>query len=129
MKEVALEYHNCASSSRIARLVQEIKLARHAIEEERLALAKQCSIYESEERSKLFLSNVTKLSCDEASSELKSSGLACRTNKTLNFYLIDSEQYPNFILKLGYSSKDYRPNSNVAVIIDPRVKSFIFPSV
>lgn len=107
------------------------------MEKERLKIGNQCSLYESEEHCYHSLKNVTKLvhptldqSCSFSSENLvepKFRGLGCRTNQSLNFYLLDSEQYPNYVSKLGHSSKNYLLKSNIAMIVDPEVAYFSFP--
>lgn len=123
VREVALDYNNCGSSPRMARLIQEIQTQREKLEAARLSLENQCSVFEKPIcRS---TSNVSSLlvetSCWPPSTTiprtlpLSIQGLACKTNRTLNFFLMDSDQYPNYLRQLG----DLRPD--VAVIIDPQV--------
>lgn len=142
MKELALDYNNCAFSPRIARLIQEIQRQRHIMETSRLEFEKKCSIFQME---KQCCKNNTALCTDpiytdtDASSVINGEeicafishstnmpqfqGLSCRTNRSLNFFIMDSDHYPDFLTKLGYSPKRSQQNPNVAFIIDPKVIS------
>lgn len=131
---MALDYNNCVSSHRISRLVQEIKHQRELMEVARLTQEKKCSIFGAD---KYCITNynmsITKdalFSVEEMcwpSSRPPSSilnpiqGLGCRTNRSLNFFLIDSKQYPQFLHNLGYTANQLRLNANVALIVDPKV--------
>lgn len=136
MKEIAFDYNNCAFSPRIARLIKEIKSQRYAMETSRLAFEKQCSIFEIERKCRfsntsLYINpsvtsdDIIENTCGFSfeSTLFKFQGLGCRTNRSLNFFAINSNQYPNFLINLGYSSKLIRQNANVALIIDPQVLS------
>lgn len=140
MKEVALEYNNCASSPRVRKLIQEIRQERFAAETSKLALQKRCSINEKEIRSAnttfacMELTTVWKEEWNNSDNcitpyhmqfEYNFSGLSCRTNRSLNFLTIDTELYPHFLNKLGYSLKEVRQNPNAFFIIDPKVILFI----
>ena len=149
IKELALDYNNCAFSPRIARLVQEIQRQRYIMETSRLAFEKKCSIHERERHClanntsvcgnspvvPADANSVEKIMCDSSITLphpttfiRQFQGLGCRTNRSLNFFIIDSDQYPNFQFKLGYSLKHIRQNSNSVFIIDPTVINYIiFP--
>lgn len=133
MKEVALNYYNCVSSPRITRLIQESEIQRDAMEFSRLAFERQCGI---SEKRKCLSNNISinahQPSKDDISVEEKCEfsyepilpkleGLGCRTNRTLNFFVIDSHQYPNLLINLGYSSKRINQNSYVVFVVDPMV--------
>jgi len=137
VKEVALDYNNCAFSLRIARLIKEIQRQRYALETSRLAFERQCSIFEKERECRFSNSslynnpsittdnNVEKTCVFPSKPTLfKFQGLGCRTNRSLNFFVFNSNQYSNFLINLGYSSKKIRQNANVALIVDPKVVIF-----
>lgn len=135
VKEVALNYYNCVSSPRITRLIQESEIQRDAMEFSRLAFERQCGI---SEKRKCLSNNISinahQPSKDDISVEEKCEfsyepilpkleGLGCRTNRTLNFFVIDSHQYPNLLINLGYSSKRINQNSYVVFVVDPMAES------
>ncbi len=143
MKEIALDYNNCAFSPRVTRLIEEIRRHRHAMESSRLASEKKCGVYERERQcrsnSTSVCENSSVVPADTSADNVCGSspsfplsmtfirqfqGLGCHTNRSLNFFIVDSDQYPNFLVKLGYSSKQIRQNSNTAFIIDPMVSNF-----
>lgn len=137
MKELALEYSNCAFSPRITLLSREIEHHRVAIETSSLKLEKKCSIFEREKLCSIndtaaciFFSPTDVSGMELCSSISKSKqlfqfqGLSCRTNRSLNFYVMDSNHYPNYLTKLGYSLRQNQLNLSVAFIIDPKVIFF-----
>lgn len=134
MKEVAFDYNNCAFSPRIVKLIKEIQSQRNAMETSRLAFEKQCSIFEIEREcglsnTSLYINpsvisdNSTEKTCRFSFEPtlFRFQGLGCRTNRSLNFFVINSNQYPHFLINLGYSSKFIRQSANVALIVDPKV--------
>lgn len=99
----------------------------------RLEFERQCGI--SERRN--CLSNNVSINAPQASEDdnsiekqcelsyesalLKFEGLGCRTNRTLNFFVVNSNQYPNLLINLGYSSKWIQQNTHAVFIVDPEV--------
>jgi len=137
VKEAALEYNNCALLPRVSRLIQEIQHQRESLETVRLAVEKQCSIFGSGHLCRpLFNSSITtttsstKEEAEEAcwsSSRLPRAvhqstiqGLGCSSNQSLNFYMMDADQYQHFADQLGYSRNQFQLNPNVVFIIDPK---------
>ncbi|XP_046462929.1 thioredoxin domain-containing protein 11-like [Daphnia pulex] len=136
VKEVAFDYNNCAFSLRIARLIEEIQRQRYAMETSRLAAERQCSIFEKERECGLSNTSLyinASITTDSSVEKtcgfsfkptlFKFQGLGCRTNRSLKFFVINSNQYPNFLINLGYSSKEIRQNANIALIVDPKAES------
>jgi hypothetical protein len=134
VKEIAFDYNNCAFSLRIARLIEEIQRQRYAMETSRLAAERQCSIFEKERECGLSNTSLyinASITTDSSVEKtcgfsfeptlFKFQGLGCRTNRSLKFFVINSNQYPNFLMNLGYSSKEIRQNANIALIVDPKV--------
>ncbi|KAI9550768.1 hypothetical protein GHT06_004553 [Daphnia sinensis] len=136
VKEVAFSYHNCVSSPRITKLVQESEIHRDAMEFSRLEFARQCGI---SEKIKCLSNNISanshQPSEDDVSNEEncefsyepvlpKLEGLGCRTNRTLNFFVIDSHQYPNLLTNLGFSSKRIHQSNNIVFVVDPKAESY-----
>ncbi|XP_059353614.1 thioredoxin domain-containing protein 11-like isoform X2 [Daphnia carinata] len=136
VKEVAFNYYNCVSSPRIIRLIQESEIHRDAIESSRLELERQCGISENRKCLSYNMSvNSHQSNDDDIGVEEKCEfsyepvlpkleGLGCRTNRTLNFFVIDSHQHPNLLRNLGYSSKRIHQSSHVVFVVDPKAESY-----
>ena len=136
VREVALDYNNCASSLRVSRLVQEVQRERELMEVARLASEKKCSIFGGEKycitNYNISIPRDLSFSVEEMcwpssrSSVVYNAmqGLGCRTNRSLNFFFMDSQQYPHFLHNMGYSAKQLRLNPQgmeAAIIVDPKV--------
>ena len=109
---MALEYNNCASLPRVSRLIQEIQNKREAVETMRLVLEKQCSIFGA---GPLNSSAVT------YPSDSRIRAVGCATNQSLNFFMMDADQYQSFSANLGFSKKQFQLNPNAVFIVDPKV--------
>ena len=137
VKETALEYSNCASLPRVTRLIKEIRHQREALEAVRLTVEKQCSIFGGGRLCRPFNSSFitntigVKEEAEEAcwsSSQLprparrsRIQGLGCSSNQSLNFYVMDADQYQHFAIQLGYSKNQFQLNPNVIFIVDSKV--------
>lgn len=135
MREVALNYHSCGASSRLARLVQEIQNQRNALESSHLVNERKCCLLERERQCHNFTytCSVVALTDYSISSDFNMDmcqpsypnsifqGLNCRTNQSVNFKLIDASQYSNFLSSLGFTPKQRERNKDVAFLLDPKV--------